>query len=407
QLTFPVLAGLGLMKIISLRKEPDQKIIKVVKNTAFVFTGIFVLSLLLNNAITSWFTERANAGLPQQIKALSEYAAGMFTTDLIMAFLFLSVTFWSAHLYINRKVSSDILVIIIILLTLIDLWRIDVRGAKYQETQADSELTAPEYIDVIKGRQDQYPHRILNLKQDRTLGSLTMNSNYHSAFLVEDFYGYSGIKPRAYQDYIDVVGPANPTLWRMANVKYIITEQPVNFPGFNLIQNTQSGIVYEYSEALPRVYLVNRVEKKDNLEFLNMVKASSFDPKDAAFVHDKEINADRPDSTASVSILNYLEDKLIAEVNATGNNFLFFSNTYLPTGWKAFVDGRETEIVRANHAFMGLIVPAGKHNVEFVYSPDSFYISKNISLVLSSLVIAGLVFGIYLNRKKEKTKIAG
>ncbi|MFO7448124.1 MAG: hypothetical protein R6W90_17325 [Ignavibacteriaceae bacterium] len=85
QLTFPVLAGLGLMKIISLRSEPDQKIIKVVKNTAFVFTGIFILSLLLNNAITSWFTERANAGLPQQIKALSEYAAGMFTTDLIMA----------------------------------------------------------------------------------------------------------------------------------------------------------------------------------------------------------------------------------------------------------------------------------------------------------------------------------
>src|SRR5690606_6564155 len=38
QLSFPVLAGFGLMKIISLRNEKDQKLIKIVKNLAIIFS---------------------------------------------------------------------------------------------------------------------------------------------------------------------------------------------------------------------------------------------------------------------------------------------------------------------------------------------------------------------------------
>ncbi len=89
----------------------------------------------------------------------------------------------------------------------------------------------PDYVKVIEEQNDKEPFRILNLKQDGTPGSFNQNSNFNAYFLLEDFYGYSGIKPRAYQDIIDVVGPVNATLWRMLNVKYIITEKQVQFPG--------------------------------------------------------------------------------------------------------------------------------------------------------------------------------
>ncbi len=55
-----------------------------------------------------------------------------------------------------------------------------------------------------------------------------------------DIYGYSGIKPRAIQDYYDILGsPANPTFWRMLNVKYIIFDKEVNSPDFQLIYSAE------------------------------------------------------------------------------------------------------------------------------------------------------------------------
>jgi len=402
QLSFPVLAGLGIMKIISLRNEKEQRGIKLIKNAAIVFSAVFLLSLLASSAIKGWFAERAAAGLPQQINVLSDYAAEMFVGDMIFAFVFLSLVFWSAHFYINQKISGDSLAFFIIILTIVDLWRIDARGAKYHDApELDNLFTAPEYVNVIKSQPSNEPFRILNLKQDRSVGSLNNNSNFHAHFLIEDFYGYSGIKPRTYQDIIDVIGPANPTLWRMLNVKYLITQQAAQLPGFNLIQNTASGVVYENAAALPRIYFVNRVEKKDNLEVLNLIKNNGFEPREVAFVHDKELAVDAPDSTTSINIKSYFEDKITAQVNASGNNFLFFGNTYVPTGWKAYIDNNEVEIHQTNHGFMGIVVPKGNHNVEIVYAPESFFISKYVVLALSSLVLAGLVFALFLNRKKS------
>jgi uncharacterized membrane protein YfhO len=89
-------------------------------------------------------------------------------------------------------------------------------------------------------------------------------------------------------------------------------------------------------------------------------------------------------------------------VNAAGNNFLVFAATYHPKGWHATVDGQETHIYRANHALMGIVVPGGKHKVEFTYAPKSFTIAKYLSLSLSSLLVLGLAVGIFLEYRKKK-----
>jgi uncharacterized membrane protein YfhO len=217
---------------------------------------------------------------------------------------------------------------------------------------------------------------------------------------MEDFYGYSGIKPRAYQDILDVVGPANPTLWRMLNVKYIVVDKPVMFEGFVPILTNEKTAVYKNENVLPRAYFVNRVEKKEVIDMLNTFKAASIDPKDVAYL-EEELKVDKPDSLASSVIKEYKEAKTVVEVNASGTNFLFFGNTYHP-GWKSTIDGGETKVYKTNHGFMGIIVPAGKHTVEFAYAPESFFITKNIALILSSLVVLGLGFAIVRELRKKK-----
>ncbi|MDP2366612.1 MAG: YfhO family protein, partial [Ignavibacteria bacterium] len=404
---------LGLMKIINLKSEKDKKHLHLIRNIGFVFLGLFVLSLIGNSVINTWFTERvndyasgitaSNPRLAQQYQALAPHASEMFTSDLMIALAFLTILFWSAYFYVNSKISADVFVIIAIVLTLVDLWRIDLRGAKYIDNPNKSNLfSEPDYISVIKSQNDKEPFRLFNLKQDGSLGSFTSNSNYNAYFLIEDFYGYSGIKPRAYQDIMDVVGPANPTIWRMLNVKYVVVDKPGMFDGFVPILSNEKTTVYRNENVLPRAYFVNKIEKKEPIEMLNTFKASSIDPKDVAYI-EEELRVDQPDSLSYSIIKEYKEAKTVLEVYASGNNFLFFGNTYHP-GWKANIDGSETSTYKTNHGFMGIVVPQGKHNIEFIFAPESFYIAKNVSLFLSSFVVLGLIVSVFIELKKKKLK---
>ena len=63
-----------------------------------------------------------------------------------------------------------------------------------------------------------------------------------------------------------------------------------------------------------------------------------------------------------------------------------FSETYYP-GWHAWVDGREVPVWKANYAFRGVIVPAGRHEVRMEYHPRSFQIGLTISIATLGITI--------------------
>lgn len=417
QLSTPILAGFGLMKIISLREKRETGTIKIVKNSAIVFSALFVLSVVLKSSLADWFTGRINdfiaihQQVAQEYTALSPYMSDMFTGDLLIAFALLAVTFWFAYSYINSKVSRDVFVTGVIILAMFDLFRIDARGQKFADNpDISNAFSAPGYVTAIKNQKDAEPFRMINIKQDGSKGTASgNNANYNAYFMLEDFYGYSGIKPRSYQDLMDVVGPINQTLWRMLNVKYIVADQQIPFPGFVPIYQKDKEIVYKNETALPRIYFVDKVGTKPDLSVLSDIKTNSFDPKSIAYVDVAVPKTDVPDSTAKINITEYKDETVAFTAKASGDNFLFFGNTYLPTGWKAYIDGNKTEIYKVNHGFMGIVVPKGKHNIEFKYAPSSFYLSKYVALSLSSLTLLSLFVGIFFefkNRKKNTVTTA-
>jgi hypothetical protein len=60
--------------------------------------------------------------------------------------------------------------------------------------------------------------------------------------------------------------------------------------------------------------------------------------------------------------------------------------------WKAEVDGKFVEVIRLNHAFMGVHVTSGKQTILFTYRPSPFYIGCSItgSVLIGILLILGL-----------------
>lgn len=78
------------------------------------------------------------------------------------------------------------------------------------------------------------------------------------------------------------------------------------------------------------------------------------------------------------------------EVNATVPGFLVVLDSYYP-GWKAYVDGRESGILRANYAFRAVEVPAGIHTVALSYSPRSFQVGFAVTAIF---LLAGIALAI-------------
>jgi hypothetical protein len=56
-------------------------------------------------------------------------------------------------------------------------------------------------------------------------------------------------------------------------------------------------------------------------------------------------------------------------------------------GWRAYVDGKRVGVHYANHAFLGVFVPKGTHQLRLVYQPEGFTRGRNITL----LTIVGLI----------------
>jgi len=420
QLSFPILAGLGIAKVIELKKQNDKKYSNIIRNIFYVFVGIFVLTILLSSPVKNWFINHINAAGEKgtSLQQIHDFMADMFLGDLRLAFFFSAAAFGLIYAYLKSGVSKDLMIVIIVILSLTDIIRINNRGETYTEAQNQEQLfDKPAYISAIQSLNDKSVFRIINLKQDRSLGSIQQNSNYNAYFLTQDLYGYSGIKPRAYQDYMDVLGsPANNTFWRMTNTKYVVFDKPYQYEGLVPVYSSEKDFVYLNQNSLPRAYFVNSVEKASAIEILNKVNNNQFDPKEVAFIENANLQVDRPDSTAFVNIEKYDDENIYLKVNASGNNFLFLGDTYMSgeadykilkisTGWKAYIDGNETQIYRTNHDFRGIVVPAGEHKIHFEYLPESFVIAKNSSLVLSALVIIGLLVSLGMNfKKKDKTK---
>lgn len=75
-----------------------------------------------------------------------------------------------------------------------------------------------------------------------------------------------------------------------------------------------------------------------------------------------------------------------AAVEATGPVLGLLHAPCAP-GWSAFLDGRRVPIVRANLGAMGIVVPAGRHVIAWVYAP----VGLGIGLVLTLAGLAGCV----------------
>jgi hypothetical protein len=209
---------------------------------------------------------------------------------------------------------------------------------------------------------------------------------------------------RAYQDVVDNVGLANPLLWGLMNVRYVISNTPDSSAILQPVFQGRDRILYRNRAELPRAFFVDRYEVASGLQILKNMHDYSFQPRQVAFLmDDPKITVDPPLAGANVQYTKFDINQIELTVNATGKNLLFLSEVYYPEGWKAYIDGAETPIYRLDYLFRGVVVPAGTHNISMVFRPSGFYLGKTVSLTINILALVCLVVtgGVVINKRRK------
>src|SRR5581483_1199593 len=91
---------------------------------------------------------------------------------------------------------------------------------------------------------------------------------------------------------------------------------------------------------------------------------STIDLHSAAVVEKFDPSLPNNFASGSVTITSYSENRVILSTSCSNQCFVVLTDSYYPT-WKASIDGSETPIYSTDYAFRGVVVPSGKHTIEF------------------------------------------
>ena len=133
----------------------------------------------------------------------------------------------------------------------------------------------------------------------------------------------------------------------------------------------------------------------------------NFDPKTTAIVNrsfEKELNGYQTGSgSGEIKLTGYQPNYLKYEATVnSGPQLAVFSEIYYPKGWKSFVDGKETEHFQVNFVLRAMVIPAGKHQVEFKFEPASYHLGNKISLASSILLLLAITgYFVYVIKLKK------
>lgn len=92
-------------------------------------------------------------------------------------------------------------------------------------------------------------------------------------------------------------------------------------------------------------------------------------------------------------------DRISGSLNASQDSWMFFSIPY-SEGWTAYVDGRKTEIEKANIGFMAFPVEAGSHEILLEYHAPGSLTGRIIAV--SGWIIFGILLIVGKNERRNK-----
>ena len=165
------------------------------------------------------------------------------------------------------------------------------------------------------------------------------------------------------------------TLEDLFGVRFIAIGVPIEQidktlkPGdLEFVSRTENAYVYENPRALPRVLLATQWQKENFDAMLRDGHWPDADPRRTVLLEQAPADAPNGASEGTVRIAAYRNTEIEIEADAPAGGFVVLNDVWHPW-WRASVDGKAADILKANVLFRAVMVPPGKHIVRFSFHP--------------------------------------
>lgn len=422
QVTVPLMGILGVNAALFGKEPlPDRKI----KNgllTALGVTGGISLLFVLFPSLAGDFASSSDTmfgGNTALVEALRDDRRSLLRADAFRSLIFIvlaAVVFFASW---KGKLKAMPAVALLGILLLVDLWGVDKRYLNKEhfvtERNFDGQF-APRPVDNAIHQDTALSYRVLDLSVNTFNDAIV---SYHH----KTIGGYSPAKLQRYQDLIDFhiapemsamiedINSAIPTARTIGELEDVLGYYPVMaMLNTKYIVVDPGSLPLTYDGRLGNGWLVSRSRTASTAD-AEMAALGEIDPAVEAVIFDP----DAADGTVTeyagadsgrVELTYYSPNRLRYDVSAPASGLAVFSEIYYPAGWKAFVDGKETPILRADYTLRALPVDEGEHEVEFVFAPESFTKGRVMSMA-SSIAIIVLLAGavlysiLFANKRKQ------
>jgi hypothetical protein len=407
QTLFPLLGMLAIRDIV--RGAMSKVAIKKALLLSFYIVGglcaFFVLmpelffsifSIDKGEGINEYFVSRMDTQLPEWLRdSLVADRKAMLRMDALRSLVLIGVAVGLVWFYVEGKLKQNVMIGVLAFVVLADLWLVDkryVNDRDYQAKKKENQAVFPKTQADEMILQDKDPnYRVYNTTQNLTQDAIT--SYYHKSI-----GGYHGAKMRRYQELIEFqIAKNNMQIFNMLNVKYFIVGDSANnlYPQQNPEACGNAWFVPEYG------MVENADVEMDSMTHIMPKQKAFIDKRFADQLKDITVEAD---SLASIKFVSYKPNHLVYESNTAAPQVAVFSEIYYDKGWNAYVDGQLTPHFRCDYVLRGMVVPAGKHTIDFKFEPSVVATGEKVSLVSSILLYGGMLIigGLGLVKRKKE-----
>jgi hypothetical protein len=210
---------------------------------------------------------------------------------------------------------------------------------------------------------------------------------------------------RAQPVSFNIIEDKTRTFLSFLNIKYAIggiDQQPDE--QWKLVMEDRQSRLFENTRVMPRAFVPRRVRYAPNDDRVLAGMKLTVDFAETAWITVPEYPPHEIHNGPGT--LTTRRDGLAYEIDAVMDldGWVVISDTKWP-GWRAYIDGKRVETQYANHAFVGVFVPKGKHHLRVVFHPEAFTRGRNVTLVTLLAVIAFFVLRRYRFKQPRAVRV--
>ena len=236
----------------------------------------------------------------------------------------------------------------------------------------------------------QFVHSAIASPQNNLLiGRLCYGADCNLLDAVPKVDGFLSLTPRENDDVLSL----------------FYTRTNADFPGLEnfmgVAQISASDQIYHWqsrSNFLPLATAGQKPFFLDDADTLRGLTQPDFDGSKIVFLpaQDKPVVTVSNQTDARILGSKFGNQTVDIEVEAAEPSLVTVSQTWYHD-WRAYVDGHETPLLRANHAFQAIQVPAGAHQIRVIYEDRAFETGAAVSIAAWLGCLVALFFPIRPN----------